>query len=108
MANSREHSGISVPARPMRVAGAVPALVVGRDDLADDRGEAGVGDDPGADLGVGVHHPALVVVEGAGLLQHRVRDADLADVVQQEAEGDLRVLRELRVHDRAQRQARGR
>jgi hypothetical protein len=43
--------------------------------------QPGAGDDVAAELGVPAHDRELRVVEPGGLEQHRVRDADLADVV---------------------------
>src|SRR2546421_374681 len=83
-------------AQPTRIALTVPALVVGDDDLARDGGEAGCGHEPLTDLGVVAHDLALGDVERARLQEHRIRDTDLSDVVQQEAERHLRVGRESR------------
>jgi len=88
-----------------RVAGAVPALVVGEHDLAGDLAEACLGHEGGADVGVPVHHLALLVSERPRLEEHLVGDADLANVVEQEAEDDLRVVGEQRIDRHAHRLA---
>ena len=73
-------------ADPVGVAAAVPALVARADDgehLAQrgDRREDGLAGDR-----VAAHDPPLGVVERAGLVQDRLRDADLPDVVEERAE----------------------
>jgi hypothetical protein len=92
-------------AQAARVAHAVPALVVGDDDLPRDRRETGSGDQSLADLGMLAHDVDLAEVEWAGLEEHRVRHTDLADIVEQEAEGDLRIGREGGVDHLTQRDA---
>ena len=74
-----------VPAQAARVAEAVGALVVSEDPLAQ-VGELGARQEARADLGVRVHLLPLALVERAGLREHAVRDADLADVVQHAGE----------------------
>ena len=82
----RASSGISSPALLVRVALAVPALVTGADDRADVAELVDRREDLRAQLRVHLDQRALVVVERAGLQEDRVRDADLADVVEERAE----------------------
>jgi hypothetical protein len=70
------------PAEALRIAGAVRALVMAGDPADLDLVEH-VADDPRAERGVRAHERPLRRVERAGLEQDGVRDADLADVVQQ-------------------------
>ena len=88
----RAPSGISSPARPVRVAAAVPALVAGAHD-AGHAGELGGGaDDALADDRVLAHVLPLVLGELARGVQDRVGDRDLADVVQRGGAADLEQL----------------
>src|SRR5512133_1027793 len=64
------------------VAAAVPAFVAGAPDPADGAQRLGRADDALADDRVLADEAPLGVVERAGLVQDRVRDGDLADVVQ--------------------------
>ena len=82
-------------AEPVRVAAAVPALVVAQGDLGGHR--VGVGaEDVGAVGGVLLHHVPLPRLEGPGLVQDVVGGADLAHVVQRGHQADVRD--ELLVH----------
>jgi hypothetical protein len=74
-----------------RVALAVPALVVAADHLhgAAQRLDAGHHLDP--EQRVGPHHLPLAGVQRTGLVEHRLGDADLADVVEQEPVAQLLV-----------------
>ena len=74
----------------VRVARAVPALVVVADDELALAEEVDVAQDLRADHGVAAHQRVLLLGQRAGLEQDRVGHGDLADVVQQEAELDLR------------------
>jgi hypothetical protein len=80
-----------------RVALAVPALVMAADHL--DRVAERL--DPGhhlhAEQRVGAHHLPLAVVQRSRLVEHRLGDADLADVVEQEPVAQPLVGGELRV-----------
>ena len=87
----RPSIGIASPGEARGVAGAVDSLVVGE---RHQRGEVeqvdvGAGEDVVADLGVALHHLALVVGEPAGLEQDPVGDADLADVVHRARDPDV-------------------
>ena len=86
----RASSGISSPRQAVRVAAAVPALVVGAHDQPDVVHEA---PDPVEHLlaleGVGLDQLPLVGVELAGLVDDRLGDRDLADVVQERAEFEV-------------------
>ena len=83
-------------APPVRIAAAVPALVMRADDLepraAQERDAA---QELLAEHGVRLHQPALGRGQRPGLLQDPVRDPDLADVVEHEAVGDAFVLADL-------------
>ena len=72
----------------VRVAAAVPGLVVVADPRVDRR-DAEALEQPVADLGMLAQHDQLLVVERAGLLQDAVGDRDLAEVVQQAGEPQL-------------------
>ena len=72
----------------VRVAAAVPALVQVEHPLGD-LGHAGALDDVAAQRGVALHLEELVVGEPRGLQQHRVGDADLADVVEDAGRPEL-------------------
>ena len=78
---ARAMSGMSSPASPVGVSAAAPALVVVphavHECVVEERP-----DDLGAEDGVLPHELPLVAVEAAGLEQHPVGHADLADVVQ--------------------------
>src|SRR5204863_4415303 len=79
-------------AQPIRIAGAVPALVVMADDARDVLEEGNTGDDPRAVLRMFTHGGPLGLRERPRLAQDVVWDADLADVVQDGAateEGDV-------------------
>ena len=76
----RASSG-SLGAEPIRVAAPVDALVVGAHPLGD-VGEAGVQQDAGTDLGVAPHLLPLHVAQRAGLVEDRVGDPELAEIVQ--------------------------
>ncbi len=82
--------------KPVRVAGAVPALVVRG---GDPRGGAvqvrNLGEDPLAEGDVSFHQSELLTVELAGLEQDRVGHADLSDVVEEEAVLELGVVHEI-------------
>ena len=82
----RASSGISSPAFLSGIALAVPALVAGAHDAADVLQLVDRGDDLLAELRVRLDQEALLVGQRPGLQQHRVRDADLADVVEERAE----------------------
>ncbi len=71
-----------------RVAGAVPPLVVVQDP-AIDRRDAQPLEQARAEHGVLAHHPQLVRIELARLLQDAVGDRDLAQVVQQARQAHL-------------------
>src|SRR5436190_9504870 len=73
----------------VRVALAVPALVVVLDDVGRRLEEGDPAEDLRADQRVPAHQPALRVAERLGLVEDPVGDRDLADVVQQVAELDL-------------------
>ncbi len=84
-AKMRAPRGMAGPGEPERIAGAVPALVVvvhHRDRVAQERDAL---QDLPADLGMAPHDHPLLGRQGAGLEQDRVGDADLADVVQEDA-----------------------
>src|SRR5207253_6521052 len=72
----------------VRIAATVPALVARADDRRDVRERLDRREDPLADDRVRAHHRPLLVVERRALVQHRLRDADLADVVEERAELD--------------------
>ena len=78
----RASSGIASPLQPLRVAAAVGLLVMRADPRAH-VGQAGVVEHLRAQFGVAADHRELLVVQPRGLLQDAVRNADLADVVQQ-------------------------
>ena len=82
-------SGIASPASPSGIAAAVPALVLGAHRGREVRERGDRADDALAHRGVRVHDPPLRLRQRAGLLQDRVGDAELADVVQQRDLGDL-------------------
>ena len=83
----------------VRVAVAVPALVVRAHDVhAGPLQQRDAREHLLAEDRVGLHQRALRLGERCGLLQHPVRDADLADVVQQEPVLGRRIVRELGVH----------
>jgi hypothetical protein len=94
-AKMRAGSGIFSAASP-RVAGAVPTLVVEGDHLARDALQMwDAGDQLLAERRVELHLPLLRRGQLHRLQQDRVRDPDLADVVQEEAVAQLGVGREL-------------
>ena len=72
----------------VRVAGAVPVLVLVTDDLRDDAHAGDRLEDALADDRVLAHEVPLGVVERARLVEDAVRHADLADVVQLRRGGD--------------------
>ena len=87
--------------RRVGVAAAVGPLVA-RADERGDAGQAGRGlEDPLADQRVAAHERPLVAVERAGLVEDRVRDRELADVVQ--GGGDAHVLAAARASGRGAR-----
>ncbi len=82
---------------PARIAGAVPPLVVGVDDVlgqaeeevvADPRAPLRVRDDLLTEIGVTPHLVPFFVGQGAGLSQGEVAHADLADVVDRSQPGN--------------------
>ena len=81
----REPIGICAPVEAVRVAGAVPVLVLVAHDRRERRELREPAQDPLADHGVLGHHAPLGVVELAALVEDLVRDRELADVVQQRA-----------------------
>ena len=81
----RASSGISSPAL-VRVAGAVPALVAGAHDAGHALELVDRGEDPFAELGMRPDQRPLLLGQRPGLEQDRVRDPDLADVVEERAE----------------------
>ena len=72
-----------LPGHPVRVALAVPALVVSEDERSDRVGEPHVGHNLGADLRVDPDPLELLVGQGAGLRQDVFGNRELADVVEQ-------------------------
>ena len=78
----RAPSGISSPGLPVRIAGAVESLVARANELADLRQRGSRRDDPLADERVLADELPLVGVERVGLGENRIRDRDLAEVVQ--------------------------
>ena len=84
------------PGDAVRIALAVPPLVVGADDPQPQALEEG---DPAehllAEQRVRPHRAPLPIVERAGLLEDAVRDPDLADVMEQEAVLGARILHQL-------------
>src|SRR2546429_682295 len=87
-----------LPEEPVGVAAAVPALVVGAHD-ADSLAlqERHASEHLLAEHGVRLHRAALRLRERSRLEQDLVGDADLADVVEQEADLRARALREHRI-----------
>ena len=82
---------ICVGRQAARVAAAVEPLVVVADEPAHRLGEAAeLVEQPRAPFGVPLDHGVLVVVERARLLQDRVGDRELADVVHQAADREAR------------------
>ena len=77
----RAPSGISSPRQAVRVAGAVPALVVVENPVGD-RLDAEALEHPVADLRVALEHHPLRLGERARLAQDLLRDRELAEVVQ--------------------------
>ena len=73
-----------LPREPVRVAAAVPALVVRAGDPLGDREQLRVAalEHPGAEHRVGLDHLVLLRLQPPRLEQDRVRDGDLAEVVQ--------------------------
>ena len=69
--------------QPARVAAAVPALVVGVHDLGHRPVAVDPAHDPRAVLGVALDHLPLLVGQPRVGQQDRVREGELADVVQQ-------------------------
>ena len=72
-----------------RIPGAIPLLVMAPDDRDGADQERNLLDEPLADLRVRAHHPPLVRCERAGLEEDRIRNADLADVVEKHAVGEV-------------------
>ena len=106
----RGHAGRQrnhVALAPVRVAGAVPALVVVQRDLLrhEKLRQAPFTDQLPAVLAVLLHDRPLVGVEAPGLEQDRVGHAQLADIVQPRRQVDQ--LAHLRVHALLQRQLLG-
>ena len=64
------------------IAAPVPALVLVTDGESDVRESGQLPQDPLADRGVLAHEIPLLVVQGARLVQDRIRDSDLPDVVE--------------------------
>src|SRR5262249_9942736 len=64
---------------------AIPALVVTADDRHNLWGEAHLGDDLGANLGMALHNLHLIFGKAARLEQDRIADPDFADIVQNPA-----------------------
>ena len=83
-----------VAGQPVGIAGAVPALVVMADDVARRAEELDVAHDLPAGHGVLLHDQPLGGRQRAGLEEDRVGHGDLAGVVQDEAELDLRMVGE--------------
>ena len=77
-----------VPPQAVRIAAAVPALVARADDRHDPGESLDRGEDPLADDRVSPHQLPLLVVERRGLVEDRLGDPDLADVVEQRSELD--------------------
>jgi hypothetical protein len=69
--------------QPLRIALAVPPLVVAHDERCHGIGERHSGDDLGADLRVDADLLELLRRERPGLRQNVLRDREIADVVQQ-------------------------
>ena len=80
---------------PVRVSHPVESLVAVSDDRADVFEPVDRRDDPLAELGMLLDQPALGLGQRARLREHGLRDADLADVVEERAE--LEALQVLRV-----------
>ena len=77
---------------PIRIAHAVHALL-GRAHERRHLGQGGRGgQDPLADQRVAAHEAPLLVVQRAGLAEDRVRDRELADLVQLGGQRDVREL----------------
>ena len=74
----------------LRIAAAVPVLVLAQDDLRDVAEARHPLEHLGPAQRVLLHHVPFVLVQRPGLQQDRVGDADLADVVQARGEGELR------------------
>ena len=71
----------------LRIAGAIPALVVMEDAVERRRLEShDRGHDAGSDFGVALHLVAFRRRQAIGFVEDRVADSDLADVVEQGAE----------------------
>ena len=81
-------SGIAVAGEPVRIAVAVPALVLVADDASHGAHARDRAQDPLADRRVLAHDLPLALVERPGLVQDLVGDADLADVVEQRRGAD--------------------
>ena len=75
---------------PVRVSGAIPALVVSARDGRGHREDPvrTATEDLDADGGMTLHDRDFACVESPGLAQNRVRDADLADVVERSGPAD--------------------
>ena len=88
MATTRAGAGDLLAAEAVRVACAVPALVAGADGRSDLLEPRCGGDDSLADQGVLPHQRPLRRVERARLVEDRVRDRQLADVVKLRGDAD--------------------
>ena len=78
---------------PVGIAAAVPAFVRAAHDVCDRSQRACGGDDPLADQRVLAHEADLFEVQRTWLVENRIRDRDLADVVQLGgAHGDVDLL----------------
>ena len=84
-ATIRAASGISIPGDAVGIAAAVDPFVVAAHDRQDLAQRLDPRHDLGAVLGVAAHRGRLLVVQLAGLEEHLVGNADLADVVQRRA-----------------------
>ena len=94
----RAARGISLAREPVGIAMSVPALVVPPDHLQPVAvQEVDVDEQLLAEHRVRPHQLLLGDVERAALLQHVIRDADLADVVEQEAVLDARIVEQRRL-----------
>ncbi len=76
-------NGNSLATEPIRVAAAVPSLMLRSDDRSDPRQEWDRGHDPFADYRMLLHDSHLFVIEGPRLVQDVAGHADLSDVVEQ-------------------------
>ncbi len=81
-------SGMSLAGQPVEIAVPVPALVVMADAGADEVDVGQVAHDQVAEADVLLDDVVLLGGQLAGLAQDAVRDADLADVVEQPGDAD--------------------